>query len=137
MDAREFTRWIAMAERTLSSAVGDAERGDFNWACFKAHQAAEFALKALLYGVGMPARGHSLTHLIAGVSRLVPVGEDMVELCRLLDKFYIPTRYVDAWSEGSPFEYSPAETRWATIKAAEEVIKFVKEVWRSLSGERS
>ncbi|MGC9050547.1 HEPN domain-containing protein [Pyrobaculum sp.] len=137
MDAGEFTRWIAMAERTLSSAVGDAERGDFNWACFKAHQAAEFALKALLYGVGMPARGHSLTHLIAGVSRLVPVSEDVVELCRLLDKFYIPTRYVDAWSEGSPFEYFSRRDADAAIKAAEEVIKFVKGVWRSLSGERS
>lgn len=126
-----------MAERTLSSAVGDAERGDFNWACFKAHQAAEFALKALLYGVGMPARGHSLTHLIAGISRLIPVGEDSVELCRILDKFHIPTRYVDAWSEGSPYEYFSRRDAETAIKAAEEVIKLVRGLWRSLSGEKS
>ncbi|MGC8973190.1 MAG: HEPN domain-containing protein [Thermoproteus sp.] len=136
MDVKEYERWMAMARRTLDSAEADAARGDYNWACFKAHQAAEFALKALLYGVGRPARGHSLTHLAAEVGRFAAVGEDILELCRLLDKFYIPTRYVDAWSEGAPYEYFSRSDAEAAIKAARSVIGFVEEVWRSIGGGR-
>jgi len=58
-----------MARRTLESARRDVEGGDYNWACFKAHQAAEFAVKGLLYGVGKPARGHSVFKLLEAVCR--------------------------------------------------------------------
>jgi HEPN domain-containing protein len=70
---------------------------DFNWACFKAHQAAEFAVEGLLYGTGRPARGHSVYKLLeAAKELLLSVPEEFMELGKLLDKFYIPTRYVDA-----------------------------------------
>lgn len=32
----------------FSSAVADANRGDFDWTCFKCQQATEFVVKALL-----------------------------------------------------------------------------------------
>ena len=105
MDEGEFRRWIEMAERTVRSAVRDMEAGDYNWACFKAHQAAEFAAKALLYGLGKPARGCSVLRLLREASAFVEVGEEVLVDAALLDKFYIPTRYVDAWSEGVPYEY--------------------------------
>ena len=41
------------ATRTLESAKHDADHGDYNWACFKAHQAAGKALKALLWAVSV------------------------------------------------------------------------------------
>jgi len=50
LDVSEYERWTRSAVRTLESAERDAEHGDYNWACFKAHQAAEKALKALLWG---------------------------------------------------------------------------------------
>jgi HEPN domain-containing protein len=36
---------MKQAEATLASAKRDKEAGDFNWSCFKAQQAAEFAVK--------------------------------------------------------------------------------------------
>jgi len=63
LDEGEFERWMRSAEATLSSARRDAEGGDYGWACFKAHQAAEKALKALLWGSGNPTYGHSLKRL--------------------------------------------------------------------------
>jgi len=41
----EFKRRFDTALGTVRSAEGDLERGDYNWACFKAHQSAEFAVK--------------------------------------------------------------------------------------------
>jgi len=78
----------------LESAHGDLDRGDYNWACFKAQQAAEAAIKALLHGLGMPAYGHSISRLLTGIkSKEVPVPEDVIEYAKTLDKYYVPTRY--------------------------------------------
>jgi HEPN domain-containing protein len=100
VDYVEFSRWLVLARCTLESTGRDAESGDFNWACFKAHQAAEFAAEGLLYGAGRLARGHSVYKLLETAKELLSVPKEFLELGKLLDKFYIPTRYVDAWSEG-------------------------------------
>jgi HEPN domain-containing protein len=131
VDFVEFSRWLVMARRTLESARRDAEGGDFNWACFKAHQAAEFAAKGLLYGAGRPARGHSVSRLLEAAEELLPVPEGFLELGKLLDKFYIPTRCVDAWSEGAPFEYFTRGDTEAALAAAEKILAFVEELWRA------
>ncbi|PLC62643.1 DNA-binding protein [Thermoproteus sp. CP80] len=130
MDCVEFSRWLAMARRTLESAARDVEGGDYNWACFKAHQAAEFAVKGLLYGAGRPARGHSVSKLLEAAKALVEVPGGLVELGKLLDKFYIPTRYVDAWSEGAPYEYFTRGDAESALRAAGEVVSFVEGLWR-------
>ncbi len=130
MDCVEFSRWLAMARRTLESAARDVEGGDHNWACFKAHQAAEFAVKGLLYGAGRPARGRSVSKLLEAAEALVEVPGGLVELGKLLDKFYIPTRYVDAWSEGAPYEYFTRGDAESALRAAGEVVSFVEGLWR-------
>jgi HEPN domain-containing protein len=133
VDRAEFSRWLTMARRTLESARRDMEGGDFNWACFKAHQAAEFAIKGLLYGIGRPARGHSVSKLLDAARTLLSVPEALVELGKFLDKLYIPTRYVDAWSEGAPFEYFTRSDAEAALAAAEKIISFVEGIWRGCS----
>jgi len=137
VDVAELKRWMFMAERTLESAVRDMEGGDYNWACFKAHQAGEFAVKAVLYGIGKPARGHAITRLLRELAAFVPVGEDAFEDAALLDKFYVPTRRVDAWSEGVPFEYYTRRDAGSAIEAARRIIEFARGIWRSLGGEKS
>jgi HEPN domain-containing protein len=121
VDYVEFSRWLMMARRTLESARRDAESCDFNWACFKAHQAAEFAAEGLLYGAGRPARGHSVYKLLEAANELLPVPKEFLELGKLLDKFYIPTRYVDAWSEGVPFEYFTRGDAETALAASEKI----------------
>lgn len=137
MDVAEFKRWMTMAERTLESALRDMESGDYNWACFKAHQAGEFAVKAVLYGIGKPTRGHAITRLLRELAAFVPVEEDVFEDAALLDKFYVPTRYVDAWSEGVPYEYYTRRDAELAIEAARRIIEFARGIWRSLGGEKS
>ena len=135
MDEGEFKRWMASARRTLESARRDAEAGDHNWACFKAHQAAEKALKALLWGLGEPAIGHSLVALAERLAQLsLPVTDRVRELAARLSKFYTPTRYPDVWESGIPEDYYTRGGAEEAIRWAEEVISWAEGVWRSLSG---
>ncbi len=62
LDEDEYKRWIAMAKKTLESARRDLEGGDYNWACFKSQQSAEFAVKAILWGIGEPRYGHAVSN---------------------------------------------------------------------------
>ena len=94
LDEQELRRWMEAALRTLDSARGDLERGDYNWACFKAQQAAELAVKGLLWGIGRPGYGHSVARLLAraGEELEAEIPEGLLDCAKLLDKFHIPTR---------------------------------------------
>ena len=135
LDEPEYERWLAAARRTLESAGGDLGRGDYNWACFKAQQAAELAVKGILRGVGAHAYGHSVALLLerAGGALGLAVPEDVLECGKLLDKYYIPTRYPDAWAEGAPhYYYTEREAREAVV-CARRVLEWVEGAWRRLS----
>ncbi len=133
-DSNEYSRWMESA-RTLRSAQGDLERGDYNRACFKAHQAAEKALKALLWGVGAPTPGHSLPMLLEKVEEVLSIEEpfDVHEACIRLNKLYIATRHPNAWSEGIPEEYYSRSEAEEAIRYAAKVLEWVENAWRRLS----
>jgi|UniRef100_A0A7J2T9F1 Uncharacterized conserved protein related to C-terminal domain of eukaryotic chaperone, SACSIN len=135
LDENEYSRWIRSAELTLESAKKDLEFGDYSWACFKAHQAVEKALKAFLWGIGKPRVGHSLTYLLRYLSDTLneKPSDDVVYACSVLDKYYIPTRYPDVWVEGIPEEYFTQREAEEAIKLALRVIEWVKELWQRLS----
>ena len=126
-DEQEFLRWMRQAEHTLSSARGDANRDDYGWACFKAQQAAEYAAKALLRGLGLPAFGHSVLGLVGEIEEQgLPITEDIRRCSRTLDRHYIPPRYPDAYPVGSPFEFYDGETAERAIACAQEVLRVVQ-----------
>ena len=133
LDEAEFRRWMESALRTLESARVDHANGFYNWSCFKAHQVAGKALKALLWAPGRPRIGHSLPVLLNELSQAIGgVPEDVRELCVRLNKHYIPTRYPDVWSEGIPEEqYSEGESSEA-ISMAREIVEWVRSTWESL-----
>jgi HEPN domain-containing protein len=135
-DEAEYLRWIGSAHKTLESAQRDHEDGDYNWACFKAHQAADKALKAILWGIGMPKTGHSLVHLLSHIAQElgVDVSGEVREACMALSKFYTITRHPDAWSEGMPEEYFSARESEEALRHAKMILDWVEGLWRKLSG---
>jgi len=134
LDFEIFNRWILMAKHTLEAAINDLNGGFYNWCCFKCHQVAEFALKAFLYGIGKEAFGHSLTHLLKRIQQVLEVElcEEIVQACSTLDKYYIPTRYVNVWSEGIPYEYFTKQDCEQAIKYARLVLEFIENLWKKL-----
>lgn len=137
IDKTEFLRWTESAKRALVSAEGDMKRGDHNWACFKAQQAAEMAVKALLRGLGLPIYGHSVSRLLSNLSSQgVTVSSDAMRSAKILDRYYVPTRYPNAWAEGAPHEYYVEADAEEALTNAGTVLEWVEEAWRYLQKER-
>jgi len=127
---REFARWMRQARRNLESAELDLARGYYEWACFKAQQAAELAVKALLRARGVAKGGHSVLKLIEAAERelsLQAPGE-VKEVAAELDHFYPPPRCPDVYDEGNPFEYFTESMAMRALEHARRVIKWV-EAW--------
>ncbi|NJF25985.1 HEPN domain-containing protein [Thermococcus sp. Bubb.Bath] len=132
----EYERWMMQAERTLNSALRDLEGGDYEWASFKAQQAAELAVKALLRGMGFAPIGHSITKLLRNLrDEGIEVPRELFHRAMELDRNYIAPRYPDAYPEGSPFEYYSEDVAGEMISYAEEVINFVKRTAKNLAGD--
>jgi HEPN domain-containing protein len=100
--------WLEQALRDLEQADQSMQAGRHEWACFAAHQAVEKALKGLNLACGQQAWGHTLTRLWSALPTqdwLPPPPADLEDRLRLLDGFYIPTRYPDSYPEGTPGEH--------------------------------
>ncbi len=128
-DYEEFDRWMAQSRQTLESARVDAEHEFYNWACFKAQQAAEYALKAVLYGLGSPAVGHSILMLADLLKNAdISLPEDVLTDARTLDRHYIPPRYPDAYPSGSPFQFYDKPTAAGALEASKRIASLAEKV---------
>lgn len=56
----------------------------------------------------------------------VPVPEDLLEMARVLDNIYIPTRYPNSHPEGAPFEHYGRLQSEEAIKYSRSIIEFVR-----------
>lgn len=100
--------------------------GRHEWACFAAHQAAEKAVKALHLYRGQEAWGPVISRLLRELPEAVSVPDQLVERGRVLDNYYIPSRYPNGHPEGAPFEhFGPLQSEEA-IEHASTIIDFVR-----------
>ena len=118
--------WFKQAERDLEQAQASRRDGRHEWACFAGQQSAEKALKALHLYLGQEAWGHVVARLFQVLPESVPIPPELVEKGRVLDNFYIPTRYANGHPEGAPFEhYGPLQSEQA-VQYAGEILEFVR-----------
>jgi len=118
--------WLRQALRDLEHAEESKKSGKHEWACFASHQAAEKAVKALHLFLGQEAWGNVISRLLRDLPESVNVQDDLIEKAKILDNFYIPSRYPNSHPEGAPFEhYGPIHSEEA-IKYAREIVEFVR-----------
>lgn len=116
--------WIAQAEKDLALAVVAQSSGSHEWACFAAQQAGEKAVKALHLHLGQEAWGHVVARLLRELPRMPP--EDLIDRGKVLDNFYVPSRYPNGHPEGAPFEhYGPRQSNEA-LDHAGAIIAFIR-----------
>jgi HEPN domain-containing protein len=116
--------WFNQAVRDLEQAEDSQRAKRYEWACFAAQQAAEKAVKALHLHLGQEAWGHVIAKLLQELPKDVP--EELIEKGRVLDNFYIPSRYPNSHPQGSPFEhYGPLQSKEA-IQYAREILEFIR-----------
>ncbi|MFX0117387.1 MAG: HEPN domain-containing protein [Candidatus Hodarchaeota archaeon] len=127
---------MSQAKNTLTSAENDMSADFFSWACFKAHQSVEYGLKAALWGNGFSIRGHSLIELTNQIQ--LHLKHDLshhYDCFRKLERFYIPTRYADAFVEGAPHTFFGKMDAQEAIACAKEILHKIQEVWKEIARE--
>ena len=122
-------RWLRQADHDLTIARGHQERADYSDACFMAEQAAQKALKAFLIAHGQRAVPvHSVAQLAERCAQLAPDFSAHITPGRILDQYYIPTRYPDALAPPAvPFESYTQEQAQRAVAAVEALIALVHE----------
>jgi len=116
---RQALRDLAHAERSM-------EMGDYEWACFAAHQAAEKAVKALYESRNMEVWGHSVSRMLESLPGDLKPDDDLVDKAKELDRHYIPTRYPNFHSEGAPLDYYTRSDAERAVRYARDVIEFCR-----------
>ena len=124
----EVQRWLRQAEKDLESARDSLTAKHYEWACFQSQQAAEKALKAFLYSKGLRAiLTHSIRDLVLDCSKFNKGFGNLVSQGKVLDSYYIPTRYPDGLVGNEiPSEYYSQEDASQCISYAELILKMVK-----------
>lgn len=116
--------WLSQAQRNLEQALASKRDGRHEWACFAAQQAAELAAKALHLFFGQEAWGHVVAKLLTELPVEVP--EDLIEKAKVVDNFYIPTRYPIGHAEGAPFHHYGSIQSGEAIRYAGEIVEFAR-----------
>jgi len=118
--------WFKQAVRDLEQAEDSRRANRHEWACFAAHQAGERALKAFHLHLGQEAWGHVCARLLHELPSGVKPPEGLMDTLRVLDTFYIPSRYPNSHPEGAPYEHYGALQSGEAIAYAREVVEFVR-----------
>ncbi|AFZ44469.1 HEPN domain protein [Halothece sp. PCC 7418] len=126
MKQQEWNRYLKQAKHTLASARRDCTAEDFDWACFKAHQAGELILKGWLRSTDHFVTGHSIVNLLEQLKPEIEVPPTLQKCARELDKVYIPSRYPDAYIEGAPIDFYDQADAGASIDCVEKILEFIE-----------
>ncbi|MEM3506151.1 MAG: HEPN domain-containing protein [Candidatus Bathyarchaeia archaeon] len=125
---RRIKDWLDQAEGDLKAAKDLHNTGNYAWSCFASQQSAEKSLKAIAESLATPSIGHNLIILISTISKKIEIPISIKSACKRLNRFYIPTRYPNAFPSGAPIHMYDDEDSIQAIKDAEEVFNFAKKV---------
>lgn len=126
MKKAEWERYLRQAEHTLASAKRDSEEGDYDWACFKAHQAAELVFKGWIRSSDQFIVGHSIIKLLEHLQQQFTIPEKIHKCARELDKVYIPSRYPDIYNAGAPMDFYDLEDAQQSLSCVEDIFAFTR-----------
>ena len=101
--------------------------------CFHAEQTGQLALKAFLYGKGERfVNLHSVKQLVERCATHDPAFGQVIDAGKVLDQYYIPTRYPDAIGfPGVPYETYTAKQANEAVQLATSIVVLVTSKVRS------
>jgi len=120
--------WLREAQAELAAARALRDAGHWSWCCFTAQQSAEKALKAACERLRIPHFGRNLNVLVQPIDEREPVPERVKLACGRLNRYYIPTRYPDAFDQGAPADQFFDTDAEQAIEDADAVAGFAQRV---------
>jgi len=116
--------WFNQSLKDLEQAKISLKHKRYEWACFASHQAAEKAIKSLHLHLGEEVWGHTIEKLLKELP--FRISQKLIDKAKVLDSFYIPTRYPNGFPEGAPYQHYGKLQAEEAIKYAKEIIEFVR-----------
>jgi HEPN domain-containing protein len=116
------------AEDFFGAAKDLFSTGRWSKVCFNCQQAVELALKATLNYLGLERRGHSLSTLLDEVCDYRKEFEQFKDTVKILDQYYIPTRYANAFHSGPAMKHYTKGQAEEAIKYALDILKLVRQI---------
>ena len=125
-------RWLRQAEHDLDIAQSHQKRGDYSDACFMAEQASQKALKGFLILQGRRyIYINSVAQLAEECSKIDKNFLSHIAPARILDQYYIPTRYPDVLAPPAvPFESYTEEQGTKAVQVAKAIVALVRQKLR-------
>ena len=125
-------RWLPQAQADMGWVRHLAVHGAHYLVCFLCQQAAEKALKAVLYATGVESvLSHSVRQLTERIAAqqgtdgaVFAVGLDR---WAMLDSYYIPTRYPNGLPAGIPAQVYNSAAAASALELAEDVLMQVEQ----------
>ncbi len=133
----EAQRWYHQAVFDLRAVAWNIQGKFYNTACFLAQQAAEKALKSLLYYSGARKKAlltHSVVTMIQAITPQVPELANALEEARQLDLHYIPARYPNGLPDGIPHSFYGEATATQALQAAEKILAAITTFYTNKQG---
>lgn len=123
----EARRWLKQAEHALKVAKTLLRDECFAECCFHAEQTGQLALKAFLYSQGERfVNLHSVKQLVERCATYDAAFTTLVDAGKVLDQYYIPTRYPDAIGfPGVPYEIYTARQANEAAQLASGIVNLV------------
>jgi len=91
--------WFRQAEGEYKWAKDAFDAGNWALVCYLSQQTSEKALKALAFSQGVQqVRSHSTFE----IAQSMKINGELAEAARILDQYYMTTRYPDALPGGAP-----------------------------------
>lgn len=115
------------AEDCLGAARDLLATGRWAKVCFLCQQTAELAVKAALNALGKERRGHDIHVLLEELAKERKEVLSLVEMGKILDHYYIPTRYMNAFAEGSARVHFTEKQAREAVEVAEKILLSMKE----------
>jgi HEPN domain-containing protein len=128
MGRERYRDWIEEALDDLDAALELFRAGKWSKVCYSSHQAVEKALKALaIKKLGLYRSTHSVAELVGLVGSYIDLQVDLIERAKRLDRFYIPTRYPNAWPALPPYKHYSRIDAEEALETAKVVVRAIAE----------
>lgn len=119
-------KWLAFASDDLKIISDVIKVGVHHLACFHAQQSAEKSLKGfIVFHKGVLQKTHSLIELLNEAVSIDNKLENFRQVCLILDRYYIPTRYPDALPGSLPEGLPNKERAEESFRYAQEIFDFI------------
>jgi HEPN domain-containing protein len=131
----EARRWLEQSKHDARAAEINIREWYFEIACFLSQQAAEKALKAFLYLKGeRPVVGHSAYLLCKRCEAYGQEFGDILDVCKELDRYYIPTRYPNGLPGGIPHDVFTSQDAQAALAQLQQAMELIIQLFEGPRG---